>query len=111
MQFINLSIFAILAAFSAATPTANSVHQLERRQNCGNILPACSEAQSSAKLIVAARDRSRDVTCGLAQVLAPALWFADNKAAAVSSSNCTRTYDIMERARTRSWIYFSDLLR
>ncbi|KAH9464918.1 hypothetical protein MJO29_001409 [Puccinia striiformis f. sp. tritici] len=41
MQFINLSIFAILAAFSAATPTANSVHQLERRQNCGNILPAC----------------------------------------------------------------------
>ncbi|KAI9619882.1 hypothetical protein KEM48_008376 [Puccinia striiformis f. sp. tritici PST-130] len=70
-----------------------------------------SEAQSSAKLIVAARDRSRDVTCGLAQVLAPALWFADNKAAAVSSSNCTRTYDIMERARTRSWIYFSDLLR
>ncbi|KAI7960891.1 hypothetical protein MJO28_001380, partial [Puccinia striiformis f. sp. tritici] len=70
MQFINLSIFAILAAFSAATPTANSVHQLERRQNCGN---RASEAQSSAKLIVAARDRSRDVTCGLAQVLAPAL--------------------------------------
>ncbi|OAV97261.1 hypothetical protein PTTG_07625 [Puccinia triticina 1-1 BBBD Race 1] len=42
MKITTLSIFAMLNAFSAATPAADFLQHLDRRAvNCGSIVPAC----------------------------------------------------------------------
>ncbi|EHS63430.1 hypothetical protein PGT21_028436 [Puccinia graminis f. sp. tritici] len=50
MQIATVSILAILATLSAATPAADTHHQLQARKvNCKNIVPACFGGQKGDK--------------------------------------------------------------